>query len=246
MNRKLATILAASSIALIPACAQESVNTADKAAVEEIVRAYILENPEIIEEALISLQTRQEVASAEEAQAAIKANFDKLYNNPDDYFIGPADAEVTVVEFFDYRCGYCKRSQEWTMDLVEKYPGKVKVVFKELPILSAESEKAAHAAIAAGKQGKYVEMHEALMALDNNTGFKPADIDRVAESVGVDVAKMRADMDSVKVRKIVSDSSALARELGIGGTPNYLVGLESVPGADQAAVERLIEVALKG
>lgn len=245
MNRKLATIFAASTLALIPACAQDDVNTSDKAAIEKIVRAYILENPEIIEEALIKLTTQQEQATAEEARAKIEANKDALYNNDADYFIGPADAEVAVVEFFDYRCGYCKRSLGWTMNLVDKYPGKVKVIFKELPILSPESETAAHAAIAAGEQGKYLEMHEALMELDNSSGFTDEAIDEAARSVGVDVEKMRADMQTAKVKKVIADSSALARKLGIGGTPNFLVGTESVPGADQAAVQRLIEAALK-
>lgn len=244
MNRKLTAVFAATAIALTPACAQERVDTADKAAVEEIVRAYILENPEIIEEAIVKLSENRQLADAQRATDAIKANYDAIYNRAGDYSIGPADAPVTVVEFFDYRCGFCKRSAEWTTKLPEKYDGKVRVVFKELPILSAESEKAALAAVAAGKQGKYIEMHMALMQLDNSTGFGQEQIDQAAESVGVDVTLMRADMKSMGVQTTVSDSKSLARKLGISGTPNFLVGHEQVPSADTSAVEALIDAEL--
>lgn len=244
MNRNFLYAGAAASLFLTPACAQEQVNTADKAQIENIVREYILENPEIIEEALIALNEKQQLAEAERVSTLIAENADALYNNPLDYSIGPADAPVTLVEFFDYRCGYCKRSAEWTSELPEKFDGKVRVVFKEYPILSAESEKAALAAIAAGKQDKYIEMHLALMALDNREGMDAETIDRVAEEAGVDVAKMRADMSSIAVQKIVADSKSLARKIGVSGTPNFLIGTDMVPGADTASVERLIEAAL--
>lgn len=243
MNRKLTFALAATAIALTPACAQSNVDTADKEAIEEVVRAYILENPEIIEEALIELDKKRTLAEAQRASEQLAERQDDLFANPADYSIGPDDAPVSVVEFFDYRCGFCKRSAEWASELPEKYDGKVRVVFKEMPILSAESEQAALAAIAAGKQGKYIDMHMALMELQG--GFKPDDIDGAAESVGVDVAKMRADMKSMVVQKTVADSKSLARELGINGTPNFIIGDQMVNGADTAAVERIIEEALK-
>lgn len=245
MNRILTAGLAATAIAMTPACAQERVDTANKAAIEEIVRAYILENPQIIEDALIELAQQNQVAEATRASEAIKDNYAALYNNPADYTIGPDDAPVTVIEFFDYRCGYCKRTAEWASKLPEKYDGKVRVIFKEIPILSAESEKAALAAVAAGKQGKYIEMHMGLMELDNNSGFGPEQIDAVAESVGVDVTLMRADMKSMPVQKTVSDAKSLARRLGIDGTPNFLVGNDQVAGADTDAVEALIDAALE-
>jgi protein-disulfide isomerase len=124
------------------------------------------------------------------------------------------------------------------------YDNKVRVVFKEFPILSTESEKAAQAAIAAGKQGKYLEMHMALMELDNGSGFGPEAIDAAAESAGVDVAKMRADMKSIPVQKAVADAKSLARTLNITGTPNFIIGNEMVSGADTQRVEALIEAAL--
>lgn len=244
MTRKFSLAIAATAIALTPACAQEQVGTADKQAIEKIVSEYIMENPEIIEDALIALSEKRAAEEAQVAQAAIADNQDALINNPGDFSIGPADAPVTVVEFFDYRCGFCKRSAEWATELPEKYDNKVRVVFKEYPILSAESEKAALAALAAGKQDKYVEMHMALMELDNGEGFGPEQIDAVAESVGVDVATMRADMKSIDVQKTVADSKSLARTLGISGTPNFIVGTAQVSGADIQQVEVLIVEAL--
>ena len=245
MNRKLTFAFAATALALTPACAQSNVDTSDKEAIEKIVKSYILENPEIIEDALIALEEQRTAQAATKVADALLSKQDELISTPADYSVGPADAPVTVVEFFDYRCGFCKRSAQWAVELPEKYDGKVRVVFKELPILSAESEKAALAAIAAGKQGKYIEMHMALMELDNGSGFGPEEIDGAAKSAGVDVAKMRADMKSMAVQKTVSDSKSLARELDIGGTPNFIVGTEMVAGADTASVERLIEAALE-
>lgn len=244
MTRTFSMALAATAIALTPACAQGQVDTADKKAVEKIVYEYIMENPEIIEEALIALSEKRDAEEAALALAAIADNQDALINNPADFSVGPADAPVTVVEFFDYRCGFCKRSAEWATELPAQYDNQVRVVFKEFPILSTESEKAALAAIAAGKQDKYIEMHMALMELDNGSGFGPEQIDEAAESIGVDVTRMRADMKSIDVQKTVADAKSLARTLNITGTPNFIVGSEMVSGADTQQVEAMIEAAL--
>lgn len=244
MTRIFGLAAAATAIALTPACAQEKIDTASKEAVEKIVYDYIMENPAIIEEALIKLTEKREAEEAALAQAAVLDNQDALFNNAADFSVGPADAPVTVVEFFDYRCGFCKRSAEWALGLPEQYDNKVRVVFKEMPILSAESEQAALAAIAAGQQDKYAEMHRALMELDNGSGFGPEAIDGAAEAIGLDVEKMRADMKSIDVQKAVADSKSLARTLGITGTPNFIVGGEMVSGANVPRVEELIEAAL--
>lgn len=244
MRRSFSLALPIAALMLTPACAQDQVDPTNREAIEEIVRSYIIENPEIIEEALIELSNRERLAELERARENIASNQDALFNNAADYSIGPADAPVTIVEFFDYRCGFCKRSAEWAVGLPEQFDNQVRVVFKEYPILSPESEKAALAAVAAGKQGKYVEMHMALMALDNGSGFGPEQIDEVAESVGVDVTKMRADMQSIEVQTAVADAKALARTIGISGTPNFIIGDNVIPGADEARIEDLIEAAL--
>lgn len=248
MLRKPLAAFALIALALTPACADSpATSTTDKEAIEEIVRNYILENPEIIEEALIKLAENERAKTQQAQIAAVAANKDALYSTASDYAIGPDDAKVTVVEFFDYRCGFCKRSTDWIQDLPEKYDGEVRVVFKELPILSPESEQAALAALAAGKQGKYAEMHIGLMELPSNTGFKPADIDKVAKSVGVNVEKMRADMRSTDIQSQLSDMKVLASKLDVNGTPTFFIGDRPVPnGANQGALYEMIEAELKG
>lgn len=222
------------------ACAQ-SVDTADKEAIEKVVKEYLLENPEIIIEALNVLDERQEKEAEEAARKAVAANSDAIFYNASDYSIGPADAEVTIVEFFDYRCGPCRGAAQWVNAAPAKYDGKVRVVFKEFPILSPESRQAALAALAAGEQGKYPEMHRALM--QDRSGFKEADIDRVAKSVGVDVEKMREDMKSPALEKALDDTRALAQTIGANSTPTFIVGDELFAGLDLDRIQRLIDAA---
>jgi protein-disulfide isomerase len=244
--RKPLLAIAATSIALmLPACA-DSGASASKSEIEKIVRDYIMENPEIIEEALIALDQKQKVAQAAAAQAAIKANADKLYSHAGDYSIGPADAKITLVEFFDYRCGYCKRSLDWVRALPEEYDGEVRVVFKELPIFGGISETAALAALAAGKQGKYIEMHSGLMRIKSNDDLTEANIDAVAKAAGINVAKMRADMKSVAVQQQLADAKALGQALAVSGTPGFFIGEQHIEGANIPMLESAIEDALKG
>lgn len=241
--RKPLLALAATALALLPACAQQGGSS--KAEIEKIIEAYIVENPEIIERAFLALQEKEKVARAEAAKAAIAENASQLYAQKSDYSIGPADAKVTVVEFFDYRCGFCKTSVEDVRGLPEKYDGEVRVVFKELPLFSGISTTAAQAALAAGKQGKYVQMHVALMGLKSNDDLTEDKIDELAGSIGVNVAKMRADMNSPAVLKQLEESTALARTLSVGGTPGFFIGDKHIEGADFAAIEAAIEDELK-
>ncbi|MEO0981183.1 MAG: DsbA family protein [Pseudomonadota bacterium] len=233
----------ASLLALsVTACAQEAsngVSAADKAAIEEIVHAYILENPEIVEAALIQLGEQREAEEEERARQAILAQADAIYNDPRDFSIGPADAPVTVVEFFDYRCGFCKASVEWVTALPAKHDGQVRVIFKEFPILSTESREAALAALAAGEQGKYVEMHRALM--QSPSKLSDDDIEEIAESVGVDIAKLRADAKSTDVQRHVADVRALAEATGTRATPTFIINGEVVSGFDRSRLEAVID-----
>jgi len=246
MSRNILTAVALAAITFTPACAQEGSKTElNKSDIEEIVRDYIMDNPVIVEEALYKLAAIRQEEESKRIADALASNSDALINAKGDFSIGPDNAPVTVVEFFDYRCGYCKTTSEWASKLPASFENKVRVVFKDFPILSPESETAAMAALAAGRQGKYIEMHLGLMELDNKTGFKDSDIDGVAESVGVDVAKMRADMQSVEIRKTVADTKSLARALGISGTPNFIIGTDIIPAADTDAVEASIKQALE-
>ena len=246
MINKLLSATAMMAIVMTPACGAQGskIDTSDKAAIEKIVRDYIVANPEVIEEALIALADKEKAASAARIAEAVKANAADLYKNASDYAIGPADAPITVVEFFDYRCGYCKRSTDWIQALPEAYDGKVRVVFKELPIFGGISETASLAALAAGKQDKYVDMHLALMGVKNNDDLTDKEIDVLARKVGVDVQKMRADMRSMDVQKQLADMKSLGRELGVAGTPGFFVGDTVIEGADRAKLEAAIKAML--
>jgi len=222
------------------ACAQD-VDTADKAAIEKVVKDYLLENPEIIIEALNVLDERQQAEAAEAARKLIAANGDAIFNDPNDYSIGPENAEVTIVEFFDYRCGPCRGAAQWVNAAPAAYDGKVRVVFKEFPILSPESRQAALAALAAGEQGKYAEMHRALM--QDRSSFNKSDIDRVANSIGLDIEKMREDMKSPALEKTLDDTRELAQKIGANSTPTFIIGDELFAGLDLERIERLISEA---
>ena len=199
----------------------------------------------MIEEALIALSDREKAAKAAAAQAAISENTKQLYSHAGDYSNGPADAKVTVVEFFDYRCGYCKRSLDWVNALPAAYGGDVRVVYKELPIFGGVSETAALAALAAGRQGKYLEMHQALMSLKTNDELTEANIDALAKEAGINVAKMRADMKSKAVKDQLAEMQALGEKLNVTGTPGFFIGDLHVEGANFPVIEEAIKKAVK-
>ena len=204
-----------------------NVETSDREAIEAVIREYLVENPEVIEEALMELAARERVEMAE-----------RLASDPRDFTLGPEDAEVTIVEFFDYRCGYCKRSMDWLLETAENNPDTVRVVFKEFPILSPESRDAALAALAAGRQGKYTEMHTALM--ESKSDYSEEAINEIAEDVGVDVDKMRADMQSRELQQQISDVRTQAIEVGAEATPTFFVNGRVVAGWDPASLNRIV------
>jgi len=220
------------------ACAQEGAAPADRAATEEIVREYILANPEIIEEALIALNEKRTAAEEADARIAVAANTDKLIKASGDYSIGPEDAAVTVVEFFDYRCGPCRASMETINALPERYDGQVRVIFKEFPILSTESRVAAVAALAAGRQDKYIEMHREFMKSPSK--FAEADIVKIAERIGLDMEQWMEDRQDKALRDQIDDTYALAQTIGANATPTFVIGDTLFSGLDRARLESLI------
>ena len=201
---------------------------ADRAAIEAIVHEYLLENPEVISDALRVLRERQEMATLEEQRAQIAALGDQLFDNPQSPVMGNPDGDVTVVEFFDYNCGYCKTVLDDVFALVEQ-DADVRVVFKELPILAPSSVTAARAALAASAQGLYVDYHNALM--EHRGGLSDDTIFSLAEQVGLDVDRLRADMEDPAIDRAIADNLALARALGVRGTPAFVVGETVIPGA---------------
>ena len=217
-----------------------------KSEIETLVKDYILENPEIIRDAIMKLQEKEVMQEQETYKESIVSAKDALENDPRDASVGPENAKVTIVEFFDYNCGYCKRATPWVEEAVEKYGDDVRIVFKELPILddrTKTSRIASRAALAADKQGKYMEMHSALMEQARLSG----DIIRgVAEDIGLDMRRYEADMADPTIDQHINDTLQLANRLpALTGTPFFVVGDEFVSGADTARLEQLVESALK-
>ncbi|NJO23452.1 MAG: DsbA family protein [Sphingomonadales bacterium] len=208
---------------------------------ERRVRAYLLENPEVIAEALQRLEQRQQTAQASEAKAALKKHADKLLRDPASPVGGDPKGDVSLVEFFDYNCPYCRQVAPH-MVKVEASDPKLRIVYKEFPILGPNSTFAAKAALAAHRQGKYAELHKALMEVKGPTTEKTV-LD-TAGRLGLDLDRLKVDMADPAVQAAIDLNLALARALNINGTPAFVIGEQIVPGAvDLSTLERLIHEA---
>lgn len=200
----------------------------DKAEMETMFRDYLLTNPEIIQEAITVLQDKIKNKRENDISAVIRNQIENIENPKGLYVNGPADADVTLVEFFDYNCGYCKVAYKDVNRLLEE-DKKLKVVMYELPILAPSSLTAARASLAAMKQNKYWELHGALIS--NRGNLTEEKIFALATSVGLDIAQLRIDMTSKEVEQGLIDSARLAEELKINGTPAFIIGGQLIPGA---------------
>lgn len=239
MVRYLAVSASLLALGLSAACAQEAKpSDQTRAQTEEIIREYILANPEIIEDALIALNAKRQAEEEETKREAVVANSELLFEASSDYSIGPDDAPVTVVEFFDYRCGPCRASMEAVNALPERFNGKVRVVFKEFPILSPESRDAAVAALAAGRQDKYVEMHQAFMRSPSE--FTEEDITAIAKDIGLDLDQWNRDRDDRSLQAQIDATYQLASTIGANATPTFVIGDTLFSGLNRPRLETLI------
>jgi len=209
----------------------------DRADIEKIVKEYLLNNPEILYEVQTALEAKMEKEQAEKTKKAIAENAKVIYRDPNAALGGNPDGDITVVEFFDYNCGYCKRGFADIAKLIKADP-KVRVVFKEYPILSADSEKAAMVALAARQQGKYWDVHQKLI-VDRGRATEESAL-KIAEEAGLDMVKLKADMKSDAVKNEIESVKNLAKEMGINGTPHFLVGDRSIGGAPQDLFDQLV------
>jgi len=200
--------------------------------IESIVRNYLLAHPEVLEEAMAELSKRQVAADAVKHEASIATNADTIFNSPRGVMIGNKEGDVTFVEFFDYNCGYCKRAMSDMLDLM-KTDSKLKVVLKEFPVLGQGSVEAAQVAVAVRMQDptgkKYLDFHQKLLG-----GRGQADKARAlaaAKDVGLDMAKLEKDMASPEAKATIEENFKLAEEMGMNGTPSYVIGKQIVVGA---------------
>ena len=221
--------------------ADSAFSSSDEAAIEAVVERYLRENPDVVFEAVQSHLDQQKVAEEERLRSSVSSNLAALQSVDGGFAAGASeeDARVTVVEFFDYHCGYCKKATGAVMELIKSDPS-VRVIFKEYPILVDESHEAAKAALAAREQDKYVEFHAALMRSAGK--LTPKRIDDIAANVGLDVKAMRKAMNSPEIEAALNTTRDLAKTVGISGTPTFLVGDEVLPGWSE---EHLMELVAK-
>jgi protein-disulfide isomerase len=225
----LALVLAWPATALAQA---PSFNADQRRDIERIVKEYLLSNPELLQDVMSELEKRQATAEAEKHRASVKEHSATLFTSPRQVTLGNPQGDVTVVEFFDYNCGYCKRAMNDMLELL-KNDGKLKFVLKEFPVLGEGSIQAAQVAAAVRMQDKsgkkYLEFHQKLLG-----GRGQVDRTRAlaaAKDVGLDMARLEKDMASDEVKATLEESFKLADALGLNGTPSYVVGTDVIVGA---------------
>lgn len=206
-----------------------NLDDADRAALQEEIRTYLLENPEILVEMYSLLEERQRAATAETEQSLVSDNATAIFEDGFSYVGGNPEGDVTLVEFLDYQCGYCRKAHPDVARLIEE-DGNIRWIVKEFPILGPNSELAARAAISTklteGDEA-YARLHEALMTSPPVT---EQNLDAMLTANGLDAAKIRAGMDAPEVTERISATHELARTLNIAGTPTFVLGDELVRG----------------
>jgi protein-disulfide isomerase len=225
------SVFAVCGMFLLPAAptnAADPLTPDQKKAFEKVIRDYLLNKPEIILESMEKLRDRERILQEKAAVEKLASSKATLFKHPMTPMSGSKNADVTLVEFFDYQCGYCKRVIGSMVSLVEN-DKNLRVVWKELPILGPNSRYAATAAMAAKKQGKYFLFHVALMK--SRGQLSPEGIIRTARKIGLDVKKLQEDMGDPEINAYLDETIQLAQSLGIRGTPGFIIGKRIIPGA---------------
>jgi len=213
-------------------------------AIEDIIHDYLTKNPDVMLDVLQAAQDKLKSDSRDKAAVALVEHKRELLEDPETPVGGNPKGDVSLIEFFDYRCPYCKQVVPALEALLAK-DKQLRFVYKEFPVLGPDSVHAARAALAAGKQGKYEPMHRALMAIKGQ--LDEAAIMKVAASVGLDVERLKTDMAAPETDRALKANVKLAEALDIHGTPGFVIGDEIVPGAvGLDELKRLIETARRG
>lgn len=219
-----------------PSTDAKALSPEQRKAIESIVHEYLVSNPAVVREAIEALQKQEEAQQQQQRALVFQQHATELFQDPASPVGGNPNGDVTVVEFFDYQCGYCKKVAPAVEALIERDPN-VRIVYKEFAILGEQSVTAARAALAAHRQGKYVEYHQALMtsgSIDDDT------LKTSAEKLGLNYATMQKDMTDLALQALLDKNFNLARELDITGTPAFVIGDRLIPGA--VSTDTLIEI----
>lgn len=206
-------------------------NAAQKAEIEAIVHSYLVEHPEVLREVSVELEKRQKVEEADLRGHAIADNKQALFNSPFQAVVGNPKGKITLVEFFDYNCGYCKKTLGDVARLIKEYPD-LRVILKDYPILSEKSVEAAGIALALRKQfsdAKFWEFHQRLLSMRGPVGRDEAL--GVAKDLGADMDRLVKDAAAPEIKKGLEENDKLGQQLALNGTPSFILGDEAIVGA---------------
>jgi protein-disulfide isomerase len=233
MPRFLAPVLALALLGAPVSASAQSFTDTQRGDIEAIVKSYLVAHPEVLEEAMNELQKRQTAAETEKHEASIAQNAEAIFNSPRGVTLGNKDGDVTFVEFFDYNCGYCKRAMADMLDLI-KNDSRLKVVLKEFPVLGEGSVEAARVAVAVRMQDptgkKYLDFHQKLLGGGGGVKDKARAM-AAAKDAGLDTARIEKDLANPEVKATLAENMSLAEEMGLNGTPSYVIGKQIVVGA---------------
>lgn len=197
-----------------------SLSPEQKSEIQELVRSYLLDNPELLREMATKLEAKDKQAEDDMRGKALKTLAPEIFKTASDPSIGNPKGDVTIVEFMDYNCGWCKKSMA-EVSTILKADEKLRVVFKEFPIFGEHSEYAARAALAAAKQGKYWELHQAMFS---HEGQVTTDVvNQLAEGLGLDMKKLKSDIESKEIGEHIAANMQLGKQLAINGTPAFII-----------------------
>ncbi len=219
--------LAAAFMLFAPAALGDEFDAKQRGEIGAIVRDYLLKNPEILLEVSRELEKRQSMAEEQQRETAVAENAAELFHSKSDFVAGNAKGDVTMVEFFDYNCSWCKKGMPEVLGLIEG-DKNLRLVMKEFPIFGEASEYAARAALASHQQGKYWPFHLAMLGHEGKLAAE--DVDRIATAQGLDLAKLKKDMESPEIAETISRNQKLAQALAINGTPAFIIDRRVIPG----------------
>jgi protein-disulfide isomerase len=213
-------------------------------ALQQAIHDYILAHPEVLIQSLRIAKEREDIRIGEQNKTLVASLRNDLVDDPNSPVRGNPSGDVTLVEFFDYRCPYCRQVEPFVQALMKSDHG-VRVVEKELPILGPASVYAARVALAAFKQGKYEQFHDAVVSKKSNVD--EATLLKLAQEVGLDLDRVKTDMNSPEVNAEIKRSAEIAKILRLSGTPAFIVGTELIPGAtDLENLQALLDDARHG
>jgi protein-disulfide isomerase len=205
----------------------DSFSAGQKSDIENIIHQYLSDHPEILQEMATKLEEKTKLAETTQRTQTLNSKKADIFHNPGDAVVGNPKGDVTIVEFFDYNCGWCKKSVTEMQSLVQN-DKKIRVVMKEFPIFGEGSEYGAKAALASVKQGKYWQFHQALFA--SATKVTPEVVDQIAKEQGLDLAKLKSDMKDPAILATMQKNQLLAQSLAINGTPGFVIDDQLSPG----------------